>query len=120
MLVHETAATDGKPNGLELAYSTPRGWLAAGKRIVVSDAPTDFGPVSFTLEAVNNNLVRANVNVPPRLTPRDRLSLRVRVPVGRAITSVSVNSKPHTKFDRVSGTIDLDGHSGQLALQIRH
>jgi len=41
MLVHETATADGKPNGLELAYATPRGWLAAGKRIAVADAPTD-------------------------------------------------------------------------------
>ncbi len=41
MLVHETAA-----GGLELAYATPRAWLAAGKRIAVNRAPTGFGPIS--------------------------------------------------------------------------
>ncbi len=120
MLVHETAAADGRPDGLELAYSTPRGWLAAGKRVAVSDAPTDFGPVSYTLEAVGDDLVRASVTVPPRLSARDRLGLRVRTPAGRKLTRVTVNGEPHDKFDPASGTIDLTGRSGQLMLTIQH
>ncbi len=119
MLVHETAADDGRPDGLELAYSTPRAWLAAGKRIAVSDAPTDFGPVSYSLEAVGKGLVRASVELPPRLTPRERLCLRVRVPAGQDIVHVTVNGQPHGKFERATGTIDLTGHSGQLALTIQ-
>ncbi|MHB9106911.1 MAG: glucosidase family protein [Armatimonadota bacterium] len=120
MLVHETAAADGRPNGLQLAYSTPCGWLAAGQRIAVSEAPTDFGPASYSLEAMDNGLVRASLKVPPRLTPQDRLHLRVRVPAGQGITGVTVNGKPHTGFDRDTGTIDLTGHSGQLELVIQH
>ncbi len=120
VLVHETAAADGRPDGLELAYSTPRSWLAAGKRIAVSDAPTNFGPVSYTLEAADKDLVRALVKVPPRLAPRDRLSLRVRLPGDKAITRIAVNGQPHVKFDRATGTIDLTGHSGQLKLTIHH
>ena len=38
-------------DGLELAYSTPRAWLAPGKRIAVTNAPTSFGPLSFSIEA---------------------------------------------------------------------
>jgi len=119
MLVHETAATDGRPDGLELASSTPRAWLAAGKRIAVSDAPTDFGPVSYVLEAGEKNLVRATVKVPPRLGARDRLSLRVRLPGGNEVAQVMVNDRPHVKFDRATGTIDLTGESGELTLVIR-
>lgn len=118
MLVHETAAADGRPDGLELAYSTPRAWLAAGKRIVVSDAPTAFGPVSYTLEPADKGLVRASVKVPPRLGPRDRLNLRVRVPGGQDVTRVVVNGRPHGKFDQATGTIDLTGYSGRLTLSI--
>ncbi len=120
MLVHETAAPDGRPAGLELAYATPRGWLAPGKRIAVADAPTDFGPVSYTLEAVDADVVRASVTVPPRLTAGDRLSLRVRTPAGRKLTRVTVNGEPHDKFDPASGTIDLTGRSGELMLTVKH
>lgn len=120
MLVHETADAGGRPDGLELAYATPRGWLAPGKRIAVAGAPTDFGPVSYTLEAVGEDLVRGSVTVPPRLTPRDRLSLRVRTPAGRPLTRVSVNGQPHDKFHAASGTIDLTQQTGALALTIHH
>lgn len=104
------------------SWPTPRraAWLAAGQRIAVSEASTDFGPVSYTLEATDNGLVRASIKVPPRLTPQDRLRLRVRVPDGHGITGVTVNGKPHTGFDRASGTIDLTGHTGQLVLEIQH
>jgi hypothetical protein len=119
MLVHETSAADGRPNGLELAHSTPRDWLAVGKRITVSSAPTDFGLVSYSLEAASDKLVHAKVTAPPRLAERDRLSLRVRLPAGRQIAEVSVNGQAHSKFDRASGTIDLTGYSGDLTLMIQ-
>lgn len=120
MLVHETYAPDERPDGLELAYSTPRAWLAAGNRIAVSSAPTDFGPVSYTLEAADKGLVRATLSVPPRLGAHDRLSLRVRVPSGKDITRVTVNGQPHDRFDRKTGAIDLTGQSGWLDLAIQH
>ena len=50
MLVDETRGPDGAARGLELAFSTPRPWLADGKTITVQDAPTSFGPVSYSLE----------------------------------------------------------------------
>src|SRR5439155_3954876 len=45
MLVHETAS------GVDLAFSTPSAWLAPGKRIAVTNVPTRFGAVSFSLVA---------------------------------------------------------------------
>ncbi len=45
MLVQEPAG------GLRLAFATPRAWLAPGKQIVVSAAPTSFGPLSYSLTA---------------------------------------------------------------------
>jgi hypothetical protein len=43
LLVHESRGE------LDLAFATPRAWLADGKTIEVSDAPTSFGKVSYTL-----------------------------------------------------------------------
>ena len=65
MLVHETATPDGAPRGLELAYSTPRAWLAPGKRIVVSGAPTSFGPISFTIDSAADS-IHARLRIPRR------------------------------------------------------
>ena len=49
MLVHETTDTRGAPRGLELAYATPRAWLAPGSPSRY-ERRTSFGPVSFSIE----------------------------------------------------------------------
>jgi len=38
-------------DSLVLAGSCPRAWLATGERLSVSELPTHFGPVSYTLRA---------------------------------------------------------------------
>ena len=43
LLVHERRGPLGAPAGLDLAFSTPRAWLADGQQIDVHDAPTSFG-----------------------------------------------------------------------------
>jgi hypothetical protein len=67
MLDHET------PGGLELAWSTPPAWLAAGKRIEVRNLPTSYGPVSFSIAGGS-----VSVDLPPR--PPRSVKLRVRRP----------------------------------------
>jgi hypothetical protein len=88
-LVHETA------NGLQLAFATPRAWLAPGKRIAVHNAPTRFGPVSYELRA-ENGVVHATLEVPKM--PSLRLRLRL----------------PHS-----TRTIDLSGRSGTFELSLK-
>jgi hypothetical protein len=114
MLVHETIEPDGDPLGLELAFATPRAWLRAGRRILVRDVPTSFGPVAFTLES-SEGAVRASVTVPERAPPR-ALKLRLRLPRGQRITSVTLDGRPFERVDRASGTIDLSGRRGTLDL----
>jgi hypothetical protein len=117
MLVHETTTREGAPRGLELAFATPRPWLRPGRRIQVRNAPTSFGPLSFTLEAGASS-VQASVVVPERSPPRT-LKLRLRLPRGR-ITGVQVNGRPFRRFDRASGTIDLSGARGTLEVLARY
>ena len=112
MLVHETATR------LELAYSTPRPWLAPGKRIVVAGAPTSFGPISFTIDSAADS-IRARLRIPSR-APIRSLSLRLRRPGGRRITRVELDGKAFRRFDARAETIDLTGHTGSVTLTVHY
>lgn len=80
-------------NTLDLCTATPRAWLEQGKSISVTDAPTHFGSVSFTLTSdVDNNRITAGVTPPTRISVPVRL--RIRHPQARPIKSVKVNGIP--------------------------
>jgi hypothetical protein len=104
LLVQET------PTALRLAYATPRAWLDPGRRIAVSNVPTQFGPLGYSLEAAPGS-VHVQVEVPSR-TPPKQLSLRLRLPAGKRILSVT----PSRPFEARTGTIDLSGMTGSLDL----
>jgi hypothetical protein len=114
MLVHETRGADGAPDGLELAYATPGRWLLPGKQIVVRGMRTSFGALSYSL-AAGPSTVRGRVTVPRRLAP-GTLKLRLRLPVGKRITGVSVGGRKFDRFDPGTGTIDLSGLTGRVNL----
>jgi hypothetical protein len=97
MLVHETRGHEGLPRGLELAFATPRAWLEPGKSIAVHDAPTSFGPVSYSLTRTAS-AVRVEVDVPPSAQLRS-LKVRLRLP-------------------GATRTIDLSGRHGHVALNV--
>ncbi len=94
MLVQERAG------GLRLAFATPRAWLAPGKQIAVSGSPTAFGPLSYSLVASAHEV---RVHLDPLAKRPGSIELRLRLPAGRRIRSVS----PHARFDASSGTIDV-------------
>ncbi|HWB21701.1 MAG TPA: hypothetical protein VG652_02300 [Gaiellaceae bacterium] len=110
LLVHERLGSGGAPAGLELAFSTPRAWLAPGKRIEVKGMPTSFGKVSYSL-------VRQGSNIDGRLVlpPGCRCQLRLRVPAGERVAAASVGGT-RVAVDR-SGTISLGSRHGVLELQ---
>jgi hypothetical protein len=111
MLVHETRDLDGTPVGLDLAFATPRPWLAAGKRIAVNAAPTSFGALTYEIRRIKSHLF-ALVQVPTRHAPRT-MKLRLRVPGGLHVKAVRVNGH-RRPFDRRTGTVDLSGLRGTL------
>jgi hypothetical protein len=106
-LVHDA------PDRLELAFATPRAWLAPGKRIVVGHAPTRFGPVSFTIDAAARAL-RVRVEMPSRAAAR-RVHLRLRLAAGQRIGAVT----PVRPVDARTQTIDLSGLRGSVELVVR-
>lgn len=99
-------------DSLDLAFATPRAWLAAGKRIAVSDLPTRFGPVSFAIDA-RAKTIGVRVDVPPRTPPR-RLRLRLRLPTGQRLGNV----RPARPVDERTQTIDLSGLRGTVLLEV--
>ena len=116
MLIHETESRAGRPDGLQLAYATPRGWLRPGQKIVVRLAPTSFGPISFSLTA-KPGVVDAMVDMPTAMAPA-AIHLRLRLPHPNQIVGVVLNGSPYSRVDDRTGTIDLTGLTGELTLTI--
>ena len=115
-LIHELTGPDGTPKGLELAYATPRSWLAPGRTVVVHNDPTTFGRLSYSI-AVQPDQVRVSLAVPPS-GDLHVLRLRLRLPDGRPITKVELNGSPFGRFDPSTETLDLSGRHGQLNLTV--
>jgi len=116
LLVHERRDAVGAPVGLELAFATPRPWLRAGRKISVRRAQTSFGPVSYALEARTDTIL-ATVDVPARPAPKS-LKLRLRLPRGQRIESVTIGGKP---VEAATGeTVDLSGLRGRVEMVVRY
>ena len=91
MLINENGES------LELARAIPRAWLMHGKRISVSDAPTHFGNIGFSIES---NVLKKQITV--QIIPPTRkavpIRLRLRHPEGKPIQSVAIGGQPHEDF----------------------
>jgi hypothetical protein len=107
LLVHERRGPLGAPVGLDLAFSTPRAWLADGKQIDVRSAPTSFGKVSYTLER-SGSTITGKLVIP--YGPATRL--RLRLPAGERLGRVLVGATAVTADH--SGTVDLGNRHGTV------
>jgi hypothetical protein len=110
LLVHERRGPLGAPVGLDLAFSTPRAWLADGRQIDVRSAPTSFGKVSYTL-ARSGSTITGKLTIPYGPTTR----LRLRLPAGEHLARVLVGATAVTA-DR-AGTIDLGARHGSVVVR---
>ncbi|HEY6961541.1 MAG TPA: hypothetical protein VI408_06590 [Gaiellaceae bacterium] len=112
VLVHERRGPRGGPVGLDLAFSTPRAWLANGQQITVTSAPTSFGRVSYTLTRRGSEIT-AHLVLPPHGDTR----LRLRVPAGERVVSAYAAGKTFRADS--AGTVDLGALHGSFALSAR-
>jgi hypothetical protein len=110
LLVHERRGPLGAPTGLDLAFSTPRAWLAAGNEIDVRSAPTSFGKVTYSI-ARSGDTIDAHLVLPANAHAR----LRLRVPAGEHLTHVVVGST--VVAANRSGTISLGDRSGSVTVR---
>jgi hypothetical protein len=109
LLIHERRGPLGAPAGLDLAFSTPRGWLGDGKEIDVRGAPTSFGRVTFSLVR-HGSVVEGQFVLPAHAHAR----LRLRLPAGERLLRVLIGSIP-VAANRV-GTIDLGDRKGSITV----
>lgn len=106
-----------KGNELWLLQATPRRWLDDGKKIVVRELQTEFGPVSLRVESrLATGTVVADVT-PPMRTPPRRLRLRLRAPDGHALVSVTVNGRRTAGFNSGSEWIELPPDAGRIHVE---
>lgn len=84
---------------LIIGQAVPREWLQKGKQIEVKNAPSYFGPVSFTMEGENDqHQLTATVQLAKRNPPKELL-VRFRHPDDKQIRSVTVNGKAWKDYD---------------------
>jgi hypothetical protein len=109
-LVHERRGRYGAPTGLDLAFATPRAWLADGKDVRVTDAPTSFGNVSYSL-ARRGSTVEIHLVLPKHAHAR----LRIRLPAGERVARVSLGSRRLPVAP--AATVDLGALHGAFTLR---
>jgi hypothetical protein len=92
---------------LWLAPFVANNWLKDGMQVAVSKAPTKWGPVAYRIKSyVNNGYIEAEITPPNREMPRE-IVIRLRHPEGKRISSVKVDGRKYSNFDRDKETITL-------------
>jgi hypothetical protein len=94
-----------KGDALWLLEGIPRRWLAPGKQIELTEAPTYFGPVSCRVRSGDSS-VTAEVKLPSR-NPYRAAYLVLRFPGNKRIQSVQVDGQPWHDFEAASQQILL-------------
>jgi hypothetical protein len=110
LLVHERRGPRGAPRGLDLAFATPRAWLADGAAIDVKDVRTSFGPLSFSLVRTGSTI---EIDVSNPRAP-DATRLRLRLPAGARLVSVRLGAR-RLPVDRTVA-VTLPKRAGHLHL----
>lgn len=120
LLVRETTDERGLPQDLHLAHATPRGWLEHGQKIRVAEAPTLFGPLSFTISSrLEEGAIDVDVDLSACTSVRD-VYLRLRTPGRRPIRGVDLFDGT-LRWDLVDDeTIRLRRAGGQVRLTVSY
>ncbi|MBN1488325.1 MAG: hypothetical protein JXA69_00280 [Phycisphaerae bacterium] len=101
---------------LLIGYAIPRPWLAEGKRVVVTDAPTQFGPASFRIES-GADAVRVHVE-PPMRNPMRAMKVRLRHPSYRDIRAVEC--APESELSFAGDVVEFPAPRAAIDLLIRY
>lgn len=84
---------------LFLAQATPRKWLENGDTIKVSNAPTYFGTLSYTIQShIDSGRITASADL-ENGNPPESLLIRFRNPQAKPMRSVTVNGQKWTDFN---------------------
>ena len=100
-----------------LAKATPRLWLEQGKTIAVTNAPTRFGNVGYELHSdIDHGKISAVLHLPEGY--RAVTKLRLRVPGGKVIRSVTLNGTAWSDFSPGVEVVNLpSGRQGNISVE---
>lgn len=106
---------------LQLGEGIPRAWLSTGRHVDVDSAPTDFGTVSYRIEAARDGVDRVHILPPSRHMPKE-IRLHLRLPDGEAIESIQGTSRAGAAysgnvitFHNLQQPIDIEVHFRKTA-----
>lgn len=103
---------------LILAQAAPQHWLKQGQCVEIQNAPTMFGPASYTIRsAVDEGRVTVQL-IPPVRNPPQEIQVFVRHPEGRPIQQVLLDGKPLEAFD--AGSVTLRDSREPLTLELHY
>lgn len=103
---------------LQIGFAVPRSWLAPGRRLAVREAPTRFGPASFSMEAdADGSSIRVHLDPPPGGV-EGAIRVRLRHPDFQDIKAVHV--APQTELTFQQDVIELRRPSRSMDLVVRY
>jgi hypothetical protein len=86
--------------------------------VELKNAPTRFGPVSYTIQsAVAQGRIAVQLTPPWRNPPKE-IRLFVRHPLGKPIAQVLLDGKPLTSFD--AGSVTFATPRAPITLELRY
>jgi hypothetical protein len=102
MLVFEDPQTET----LWFGKTVPRQWLEDEKTVTVSDAPTRWGRIEFSITSQwKTKRISARIQLPNSVSATTKL--RLRAPGNVPMKSVTVNGKPWSQFNAEEETITI-------------
>jgi hypothetical protein len=111
---------DPESETLWLGKAIPREWLSDGKTTTVSDAPTRWGRVGFSIAShLNVGVIAAEVDLPAGYSATTKV--RLRAPGDAKIKAVILNGKSWTEFNAAEETITIPaGTFGSVKVEVRY
>lgn len=93
---------------LWLNRASPRRWLEDGKKIVVRNAPTRWGKISYCVEShAGTNHISAEIDFAAPSPKSLLIKLRLRHPRGRKLSGVIVDGGKWRDMDQEKETVDI-------------
>jgi hypothetical protein len=84
-------------SALWIGQAIPRAWLARGNRMALNDAPTLFGPVTYSLSTKMDGSMQVHL-VPPKRSAPEEIVVRLRHPESLKIASVEAKGGERVRF----------------------
>lgn len=106
-------------NDIFLLKATPRDWYESGKEIKLDRIRTRWGEFSIkTKSDISRNIIEANITLPK--IENKLVKVRIRAPLGKKLSSVTINGRRHSDFSAQAETITLPANINHANISARY